>query len=140
VGAVVKDYRELIAWQLADRFKTLVFELVRRSPGAERNQRYSDQLLDSAAAVSKDIAEGFKRFRPKVMMDFLDYALGSLHEAEERLRDGIELRYFHADECAEALRYAKRCTVATIRLKRSQKKIRPTNNRARSPRERPDSR
>ncbi|HET9371834.1 MAG TPA: four helix bundle protein [Vicinamibacterales bacterium] len=112
MSAVVKDYRELIAWQLADRFKTLVFELVRRSPGAERNQRYSGQLLDSAAAVSKDIVEGFKRFRPKVMMDFLDYALGSLHEAEERLRDGIELRYFRADECAEALRYAKRCTVA----------------------------
>ena len=89
--------------------------------------------------MSKDIVEGFKRFRPKVMMDFLDYALGSLHEAEERLRDGIELRYFRADECAEALRYAKRCRVATIRLKRSQKKIRPANDRARSPRERRDS-
>ena len=92
-------------------------------------------LLDAAAAVSKDIAEGFKRFRPKVMMDFLDYALGSLDEAEGRLRDGIQLNYFRADDCAEALRYAKRCTVATIRLKRSQKKIRPNNERPRRSRQ-----
>jgi four helix bundle protein len=119
--ASVHHYRELVAWQLADSFKQRVFALVMSSPQASQDLRYRSQLLDAASAVSKDIAEGFKRFSAPVMRQFCDYALGSLHEADERLKDGLQLKYFRAEDCAEAFRDVRRCTVATIRLKKSQK-------------------
>jgi four helix bundle protein len=129
----VRNYRDLIVWQLADAFKKNVFALILASPQAARDYRFRGQLQDSASAVSKDIAEGFRRFSPAVFAQFLDYALGSLQEAEERVRDGIDLKYFPATDCDEALRLAKRCTVALMRLKHSQQKRpkepRPQNRR-----------
>ena len=70
--------------------------------------------------MSKDIAEGFLRFSPLVFAGFLDYALGSLVEAEARLEDGVELQYFAPGVSAEAARLARRCLTATVRLKQSQ--------------------
>ena len=120
--AGVRSYRDLIAWQLADAFKNQVFGLVTASARAADNRRYRDQLLDAAGAVSKDIAEGFLRNSRRDFSRFLDYALGSLGEAEERLADGVSLGYFEQEHCRAAFRYAKRCMVATIRLKQSQRR------------------
>jgi len=116
----VRRYEDLFAWQLADRFKQNVFKLVSESPLASRNFRYRDQLLEASADVSKDICEGFLRCSPLVFANFLDYALGSLAEAETRLRDGVERGYFHDVACNEAFRLAKRCGRATLGLKQSQ--------------------
>ena len=119
-GVAVRHFRDLIAWQLADAFKNEVFRLVRQSPQAGKDLRYRDQLVNAASAVSKDVVEGFLRRSPADFRRFLDYALGSLAEAELRVEDGIGLGYFAAEDCQTALRYAKRCLVAMIRLKQSQ--------------------
>ena len=98
-----------------------MFRIVKSSKAIQREPRYRSQLIESASSVSKNLVEGFRRFKPGFIKEFFSYALASLHEAEARLRDGIELGYFTAEDCKEALRYAKRCTVATVRFKRSQK-------------------
>ena len=118
--AGVRRYKDFDAWQLAEAFKKEVFRLVRQSPGASRNFKYRDQLREAAGGISKHIAEGYLRCAPLEFVHFLDYALGSLGEAEERLADGVELGYFPEPDCREAFRFAKRCTVATGRLKQSQ--------------------
>ena len=118
--AGVRRYKDFDAWQLAEAFKKEVFRLVRHSPGASRNFKYRDQLREAAGGISKHIAEGYLRCAPLDFAHFLDYALGSLAEAEERLGDGVELEYFSEPDCREAFRFAKRCTVATGRLKQSQ--------------------
>jgi four helix bundle protein len=115
-----RRYRELFAWQLADEFKKKVADIVRASPEASRDFRYRSQLLESSRAAAKDIAEGFMRRSALQFAGFLDYAVGSLAEAEERLIDGIQLDYFRLPECREALVLAKRCTKASIKLKESQ--------------------
>jgi len=120
-GVAVRHFRDLIAWQLAESFKADVFRLVRESPRAAANQLFRDQLINAASAVGKDIAEGFLRCSPREFCRFIDYALGSLGEAELRLEDGIELDYFSAEDCQTARRYARRCLVAMIRLKQSQR-------------------
>ncbi|HET9372749.1 MAG TPA: four helix bundle protein [Vicinamibacterales bacterium] len=119
--AIVKNYRELIAWQLAEEFKKAVFELVDKSERIQLEHKFRSQLIEAACSVSKNIAEGFRRFKPRSIDQFFGYALASLHEAEDRIRDAIQLRYFAAADCARALNYAKRCTVATIRFKKSQR-------------------
>src|SRR5262245_29285918 len=111
---VVRSYEELDAWQLADRFKTDVFRIVRSSSAAERDFKYRSQILDAASAVPKDIAEGFSRFSPWELMRYLDYALGSLAEAKERLKDGVQLGYFGASQCVYAFQFGERCRRASL--------------------------
>ena len=105
---------------LRDDFKREVARLVYASSMAFGNYRYRDQLLSASSDVSKDIAEGFLRCSPLVFAGFLDYALGSLAEAEGRLKDGVERQYFLPAEGARAGQLARRCLTATVRLKQSQ--------------------
>ena len=83
----VRHYKDLVAWQLAESFKDEAFKIVLASREACQDLRYRGQVLESASAISKDIAEGFLRFSPATFIRFLDYAAGSLVEAERRLHD-----------------------------------------------------
>ena len=116
----VTRYRDLITWQLADQFKSEVIKLVKESPEAWRDLRFRSQILESARAASKNIAEGFMRRSPRFFANFIDYHRSLFAEAEEHLKDGIELGYFQTTVCENAFRLAKRCTVASIHLKISQ--------------------
>ena len=93
----VRHHRDLIAWQLADEFKSEVIRLMKTSPNAWSDLKYRS----------------------------IDYSLASLGEAEQRLRDGIELGYFKGKDCEAAFLLARRCLTASIRLKQSQRRFNP---------------
>ena len=131
--APARHYSELIAWKLAEEFSGEAQRLVEASPMASRNFRYRDQLLDAASDVPKDIAEGFVRYSAATFILFLDYALASLVEGELRLKDGIRRGYFLPAECEGALRLARRCLTATVRLKKSQERYLRRHRRRRRP-------
>jgi four helix bundle protein len=116
----VRRYDELIAWQLAEAFRTEVFRLVKQSRSAGTDYRYRSQLIESSSAASKDIAEGFLRYSAGDFARFLAFALGSLGEADRRLADGVELGHFTSEQCTEAFRFARRASVAITRLRLSQ--------------------
>ena len=122
VMAVARKYRDLIAWQLADEFKKEVFQILRSSDAAWRSLRYRDHLIDEASGVAANIAEGFLRHPPAQFRQFLDYAIASIGEAENRLADGIDLGFFNRDRCDIAFQLARRCLTASVRLKQSQKR------------------
>jgi four helix bundle protein len=118
----VRRYQDLFAWQAAEGFKREVYRIVMGSPPARADSKYRWQILDAASSVVSNITEGFLRCSPGDFARFLGYALASLGEAERRLYDGIQLGYFPASECVEALRFARRCATACVRLKQSQKR------------------
>lgn len=107
-----------IAWQLANTFKQEVYRLLRAHQAAWADSRFRDQLRMSAASVGINIAEGFHRYRAREFARFLSIALASLGEATLWLRDGIDRGYFAPSACEQAFVLAKRCHVATLRLKR----------------------
>ena len=119
----VPRYQDLIAWQTAELFRDEVHRLVAGSAGARADFKYRSQILESSRAVAAHIVEGFLRFSPKEFMHFLDYAISSLGEAESRLQAGIVAEYFSAADCRLALRLARRCFTASLRLKHSQKRF-----------------
>ena len=116
----VSHYRELIAWQLADKFKREIKRLVESSPAASSNGRYRD-LLNAAASVGANLVEGFLRYSPGEFRKFIDCSPASLGEAEARLRDGILFGYFTEADCGTAFRLARRCLTASVRLKHSRR-------------------
>jgi four helix bundle protein len=120
--AGVRKAEDFAAWQLAEAFKSEVFALLKGSPEAMRDRRFRYQLKDSASGPPKHITEGFARFSPLDFCRFLDYAMGSLREAERWIHDGIEFGYFDEAKCRPAFWFAKRCSKATLRLKHSQER------------------
>jgi four helix bundle protein len=109
---------DLIAWQLADRFKTEVYGLIRRNASASADRAFSSQLRAAAASAAMNIGEGFYRYQPRDFARFLSIALASLGEATLWLRDGIQREYFAPTECEPVFQLATRCRIATLRLRR----------------------
>ena len=116
----VRFYWEFDAWQLARQFQVGVFALLAASPRATGDLRFATQLREAARGPTKHIAEGFLRKRPAVFIQFLDFAISSLGEADEHLVDGIECGYFAAEACVPLFRLCRRARRACIELKRSQ--------------------
>jgi hypothetical protein len=54
----IRRYQDLVAWQLANDLKQKVYALVDDSP-AKRDFTFCDQIKDSAASGSRNLAEGF---------------------------------------------------------------------------------
>jgi four helix bundle protein len=116
---IIRRYRDLRTWQLTEEFNERVMRLVRESQEARRNFRYRDQLLASAAAPSKHVAEGFLRFSPTEFCRFLDYAVSSVGEAENHLTDGVKLQYFTSSSVAPVLELGNHCTRSILALNHS---------------------
>ena len=131
---------EIIALQLATRFKLAVYDLLERSERAKRDFKFVAQLTDALGSMEGNIAEGFHRNNHKEFVQFLRYSKGSHGEAETRVRDGIHRRYFTAQACEGALHLAKRSGMAILRLRqsteRSIEESRPTPRPPRRPRTR----
>jgi len=88
----VRDFRELICWQLSYELKCEVLAFTANGPAA-RDFKYRDQIEDSAASAARNIAEGFGRFRPGDFARFLEIARASLDETRNHLIDGRDRGY-----------------------------------------------
>jgi four helix bundle protein len=127
----VYNHRQLFAWQLAEEFKGEVFAIVAECRRISEQPRFRSQLVESARAVAKDIAEGFDRCSPGDFARLLDCGIGSLGEAAGHLHDGIELGFFAKARCATAFRLVPRCRAAMIALKRTQLRYRAEQQKTR---------
>ena len=76
-----KDFREIVAWQLAHELKLIADRLVAK-PDVARRFKFCDQLSDAARSGPRNIAEGFARFKHREFAQFVRIAKGS----EEFLR------------------------------------------------------
>ena len=119
---IIRRYQDLDTWQLTEEFKRLVCGLVKRSDQASRNFTHRDQIFNSSGGPSKHVSEGFVRFNAKEFCRFLDYAVSSVAETENHLRDGIDWGYYSAEACGPIFHLARRCAKAILGLKHSQKR------------------
>ena len=104
-----------MAWQLAYELQREVFALTATGPAA-KDFKFRDQIRDSSSSATRNIAEGFGRFRPAEFARFLDFARGSLTETHNSLHDGRDRGYFTPADCDRLSRLAGRAAKATTRL------------------------
>jgi four helix bundle protein len=110
-NGMAKTFREMVAWQLAFELNRNVQRLLKTGPAA-RDFKFRDQLSDSSRGAPRTIAEGFGRFNPTETAQFLDFAIASLDETENHLREGVESLYFRAEDVAPQIMLIARCRKA----------------------------
>jgi four helix bundle protein len=126
----VKRVEELIAFQLARRFKRQVYAIVRKYPQAYNDFRYRGQLWEAASSGEANIDEGFQRFGAAEFKHFLGIARASLSEAKTRLLDGADRGYFPEDECTPIADLGERAIKTIVGLQRSLEPFIPTKGSA----------
>ena len=109
--AGVRDFRDLVCWQLSHQLELEIFEWTDTAPAA-RDFRFRDQIRDSSASAPRNIAEGFGRFKPGPFANYLSYARASLMETQNHLINARDRKYL------EEKRYSRlfNLTGAALRL------------------------
>jgi four helix bundle protein len=113
--AVARRYEELEVWQIADALKLEVYALIATGP-ASQDFGFRNQIRDSAASTTKNIAEGFGRFRPAEFARFMEFAVASTMETKDSLKDGVDRGYFAPDRVAVAQQLAERSIKCSSRF------------------------
>ena len=126
----VQQIEDLAAFRLAVAFKLEVYDLVRRSPKANQDLRYKNQLFEAAASGEMNVTEGWGRGESTAeMMVFLRYARASIHEARRHVLDGVSRGYFPPGECEKALLLANRSAGTITNLWKSLKPFREAHRK-----------
>ncbi len=110
-----KDFREIVAWQLAEQLKLLADDFLAR-PEVARRYTFSAQLDDSARSGPRNIAEGFARYRHKEFAQFTRVARASESEVLDHFIDAFDQRLMTRDEFIKAEHLAKRAMSAAAGL------------------------
>jgi four helix bundle protein len=108
----VRDFKDLVCWQLSNELKCEVFAFTEIGPAA-RDFKYRDQVRDSSASAPSNIAEAFGRFRPRDAARFTEFACASLQETRNHLIDGHQRSYLTVELCTRLLHLTEASLKAT---------------------------
>jgi four helix bundle protein len=114
--ATAYRYEDLDCWQLSNELKEGVYR-ASAFPGFG-NKRLRQQIRDSAASVTSNIAEGFGRHSNADFLNFLDIARGSLNETQNHLQDALMQSLIARTEYDALLVLSKRTAGAVAGLQR----------------------
>jgi four helix bundle protein len=96
---VAKRVEELVVWRLGNELREKVHAIT-AVPPISNDFRFCNQIRDAASSITRNIAEGFGRYRHKEFAQFLSIARGSVFELADHLRDGVSREYWSADNVA----------------------------------------
>ena len=124
---------DLQCWRLADRLRTEVHAICAQERVAER-RRFCDGFTEAMGSVCRNISEGFARFESGFIVQFFNYALASLAEVEDYLRE-CQTRKFIDDARFDAdLGLLEHTRAKTLRFKQyHERKQKAARSRARHP-------
>ena len=115
--AGVKRYEDLVVWKLSNELQRQVFAITVRG-AVTKDLKFRDQIRHSSASASRNIAEGFARYRPAEFARFLEIARGSLTETHNHLRVGLDRGYFSRSDRERLSLLIGRAAIAATRLLR----------------------
>ena len=131
----VRDFRELVCWQLSYELKCEVLAFIENGP-ASKDFKYRDQIKDSASSAPSNIAEGFGRFRPGDFARFLEIAQASLVETRNHLIDGRDRGHLANPLYSRLQNLARAASNSTTKLMLTKKREAERLKRRRRPRSR----
>jgi four helix bundle protein len=111
-----RSHEDLDAWTLAVTLRDQVFAFTARAH-VQRHVSFCDQIRRSAGSAPANIAEGFRRYKPRDFARHLRIALGSLGETQNYLQHARTQQYISPEEFAELWRLSSRAIGACSRLR-----------------------
>jgi four helix bundle protein len=111
-----KRFQDLICWQLSRELRKTVAALIKK-PKLAADADLCGQLRRAARSATGNIAEGFPCVSNAEFARFLEIAIRSLTETEDRLIEAHDEQLLTSDEVAPALNLVKRALIATKRLR-----------------------
>ncbi|OGQ94878.1 MAG: four helix bundle protein [Deltaproteobacteria bacterium RIFOXYD12_FULL_57_12] len=90
-------YKDLLAWQRADKLALAVYEVTKGFPATEL-YGLTSQLRRAALSVPTNIVEGYARQGDKELARFINIAIGSLAETEYFLGFAQNLSYISREK------------------------------------------
>jgi four helix bundle protein len=112
---MARRYTEIIAWQLADEIRQIVFTWT-ASPAFKADGKAREQIDDAINSVCRNIAEGFAGSHGEFAR-FLAIARRSLNEVTDCIRSAELKGYIAQTEAAQARVLIKRLFPAIARLR-----------------------
>ena len=110
-----KDFREIVAWQLARELRLLADALLAK-PEVAKRFKYRDQLHDAARSGPRNIAEGFGRFFHKPFANHVRIAKGSENEVLDHFVDAHDQKLLTDQEFKDHERMCRRAMAAAAGL------------------------
>jgi four helix bundle protein len=98
----VRNYRELVAWQVAFELAKRIYQLTESFPKSEIFGLTS-QLRRSSISIASNIAEGAGRSTKRDFSHFVTIARGSLNELETQYLLAQELGFCSGDDEVSSL-------------------------------------
>ena len=111
--AGVRRFTDLECHKLASALRREIVRLTAREP-ARRDFTFVAQIRDAAGGGTRNIAEGFSRFNPAEILQYISWAQASIDEAQDEIIDGQESGYFSRDEADNLLSLVHR-TLGALR-------------------------
>lgn len=111
-----KTHEDLDAWALAVALRDGVSAVTAISD-APGHRHFCDQIRRSSASAPANIAEGFRRYKPRDFARCLRIALGSLGETQNHLQHARTEGYISERQFAELWRLSSRAIGACARLR-----------------------
>jgi four helix bundle protein len=108
----VRCYQDLDCLEARNELKLRVHEIIERSV-AKHDFDFRDQLRDAASSGPSNISEAFAHYRHPDAARFARIAKSSLTETHNHLGDGVDRKYWTAEDAAPLLALAKRAIGAT---------------------------
>jgi four helix bundle protein len=109
---MARRVEELAVWQLGNELREKLHVLTATMP-IRQDRKFCTQLDDAASSVTRNIAEGFGRYRHRELAQFLSIARGSAFEIIDHLRDGIARKYWADHDVRDHLSLCNR-TIAAL--------------------------
>lgn len=100
--AGVSRFTDLECHKLAVMLRREVVRLTAREP-VRKDFRFVSQIRDAARGGPRNIAEGFSRFNPAEILQYISWAQASLDEVQDQVIDGKESGYFNSQETENLL-------------------------------------
>ena len=106
---------ELNAWKLGNELRDGVHALTAEGRQAD-DWKFRNQLRDAVSSITRNVAEGFGRYRHREFAHFLSIARGSTFEVADQLRDGVSRKYWTAEEVSDLFALCQRANAAITSL------------------------
>ena len=117
-----RRYQDLVAWQLANKLKIGVYEIIDTST-ARNDFRFATQVKQAASSAPANLAEGFGAYHHGEFARYVRIAGSSLFEVHCHLGDGVDRghwsRKIASDQQQLANRAIRACTGLLRYLARS---------------------